>query len=67
MAQIDLDSKNIGEWTIDLVITAASFVVGSKFFMSSGTPISDQPLAFLLAVGCGAVGFKLARQWKALG
>lgn len=56
---------DLREWGLDLAITAASYVAGSKIFMTPEAPIVEQPLNFLLAFGCGAVGFKLARQWQA--
>jgi hypothetical protein len=55
---------DLREWALDLVITAGSYVFGSKVFMTPEMPIVEQPFSFLLAVGCGAIGFKVSRHFK---
>ena len=62
---LNLNGKNVAEWTVDVAITAASAFVAGKFFLIAGVPIADQLANALIVVGFGAAAFKLARNWKA--
>jgi len=62
---LNLNGKNIAEWTVDIAITAASAFIAGKFFLTAGVPAGDQLANTLIVIGLSAAAFKAARNWKA--